>query len=67
MARTVDKFSLCWVGLVNLTQLLSNVEKQDENNISASAKTQDNNQQRIKIKTLEVRNISNFKISDRLK
>jgi hypothetical protein len=41
-----------------LTQLLSNVEKQDENNISASAKTQDNNQQRIKIKTLEVRNIS---------
>jgi hypothetical protein len=27
------------------------VEKQDENNISASAKTQDNNQQRIKIKT----------------
>jgi hypothetical protein len=34
------------------------VEKQDENNISASAKTQDNNQQRIKIKTLEVRNIS---------
>jgi hypothetical protein len=34
------------------------VEKQDENNISESAKTQDNNQQRIKIKTLEVRNIS---------
>ncbi|CAC9436720.1 hypothetical protein BSPLISOX_1090 [uncultured Gammaproteobacteria bacterium] len=46
------------INKVNLTQLLSNVEKQDENNISASAKTQDNNQQRIKIKTLEVRNIS---------
>jgi hypothetical protein len=30
----------------------------DENNISTSAKTQDNNQQRIKIKTLEVRNIA---------
>jgi hypothetical protein len=43
------------INKVNLTQLLSNVEKQDENNISASAKTQDNNQQRIKIKTLEVR------------
>jgi hypothetical protein len=29
------------INKVNLTQLLSNVEKQDENNISASAKTQD--------------------------
>jgi hypothetical protein len=38
------------INKVNLTQLLSNVEKQDENNISTSAKTQDNNQQRIKIK-----------------
>jgi hypothetical protein len=27
------------INKVNLTQLLSNVEKQDENNISASAKT----------------------------
>jgi hypothetical protein len=41
---------------VQFCGVLSNVEKQDENNISASAKTQDNNQQRIKIKTLEVRN-----------
>jgi hypothetical protein len=36
------------------------VEKQDENNISASAKTQDNNQQRKGIFILKVRRILDF-------